>query len=63
MVQAKHYQETEVAAITRFGTATTYYDNNGVVPNKVKYGGRAIVKNNSPCFQVGLLLPSELLST
>lgn len=30
------------------------------MPNKVKYGGRAIVKNNSPCWQVRLLLPSAL---
>ncbi|CAL8467418.1 g6956 [Coccomyxa elongata] len=33
-----------------FGTAGTYSDKNGKVPNSVKYGGRAIVKNG-PCYQ------------
>ncbi|BDA42947.1 probable protein EXORDIUM-like 5 [Coccomyxa sp. Obi] len=34
-----------------FGTAGTYYDNNGKVPNLVKYGGRAVVANKqSTCF-------------
>lgn len=37
----------------RFGTAGTYSDKNGKVPNSVKYGGRAIVKNG-PCYQVRL---------
>ncbi|CAL8467417.1 g6955 [Coccomyxa elongata] len=45
-----------------FGTASTYYDNNGKVPNKVKYGGRAIVKNNSPCWQ-GAALSNDQIFT
>ena len=50
-----------VCAAARFGTAGTYSDKNGKVPNSVKYGGRAIVKNG-PCFQVIELYPSQFFS-
>ncbi|BDA42945.1 probable protein EXORDIUM-like 3 at C-terminar half [Coccomyxa sp. Obi] len=40
-----------------YKTATTYYDNTGKVLNKVKYGGRAVVKNGK-CY-VGNTLSND----
>nr|QOL01142.1 putative extracellular protein CSOL_065 [Pseudococcomyxa simplex] len=45
-----------------FGTATTYYDNNGKVPNIVKYGGRAVVKNG-PCYQGASLSNDQIFNS
>ncbi|EIE24427.1 hypothetical protein COCSUDRAFT_65352 [Coccomyxa subellipsoidea C-169] len=44
-----------------YGTATTYSDKNGAIPNIVKYGGRAVVKNG-PCF-VGNNLSNDQIFT
>lgn len=44
-----------------FGTATTYSDNNGAVPNLVKYGGRAAITTRSSCWQARIPTTSCLM--
>ena len=43
-----------------FKIGTTYYDSNGPLVNKIKYGGRTAITSSSKCWQVCMAIPQSI---